>query len=64
MYYQISVECLGLDSGQDLFIYILAVPALRCCLGFHLVAVSEGYSLVVVRGLLLAVASLVEDRRL
>ena len=44
--------------------YILAVPALRCCLGFHLVAVSGGYSLVVMRGLLLAVASLVEERRL
>ena len=33
---------------------------LCCCLGFFLVAVSQGYTLVVVRGLLIAVASLVE----
>ena len=32
--------------------------------GLPLVAVSGGYSLVVMRGLLLAVASLVEERRL
>ena len=32
---------------------------LRCCVGFSLVAVSASYSLVVVHGLLIAVASLV-----
>ena len=54
-----------LNPGQApvcLFIYVLAELALRCCLGFHLVAVSGGYSLVLMRGLLLAVASLEEHR--
>ena len=35
---------------------------LRCCVGFSLVSESRGYSLVVVRGLLTVVASLVEHR--
>lgn len=68
-YYQdFCWECLGLDSRTStclfiyLFIYLLAELALRCCLGFHLVAVSGGYSLVLMRGLLLAVASLEEHR--
>ena len=33
--------------------------ALRCCMGFALVAASRGYSLVAVHRLLIAVASLV-----
>ena len=42
------------------FTYLfLAVLGLRCCVGFSLVAVSASYSLVVVHGLLIAVASLV-----
>ena len=35
---------------------------LCCCAGFSLVVESRGYSLVVVRGLLTVVASLVEHR--
>ena len=42
-------------------IYFLAVLGLRCCTGFSLVAASGGSSLVVVRGLLIAVASLVAE---
>ena len=41
-----------------LFIY-LAVLGLPCSVGFSLVVVSGGYSLVVVHGLLIVVASLV-----
>ena len=43
------------------YIYILAVLGLCCCTGFSLVAASGGYSLVV-SGLFIAVASLVEHR--
>ena len=43
------------------FIFILAVLGLHCCVGFSLVAASGGYSLVVVRRLLVAVASLVVE---
>ena len=39
-----------------LFIYLLAVLGLHCCLGFSLVGVSRGYSLVVAHRLLLVVA--------
>ena len=42
-----------------LFTLFLAVLDLSCCAGFSLVAVSRGYSLVAVRGLLIVVASLV-----
>ena len=50
------MEVLGL-----LFIYlcILAVLGLRCCVGFSRVAASKGYSLVATHGLLIVVASLV-----
>ena len=46
-----------------LFIYLfLAVLGLCCCMGFSLVAVSRGYSLVVVpTRLLIEVASLVVE---
>ena len=43
--------------------FCLAVLALRCWVGFSLVA-SRGYSLVETHGLLIAVASLVAERRL
>ena len=47
------------------FTYLfLAVLGLRCCVGFSLVAVSASYSLVVVHGLLIAVASLLVEHRL
>ena len=36
------------------------VLGLRCCVSFSLVASSWGYSLLIVRGLLIAAASLVE----
>ena len=37
---------------------------LGCCTGFSLVVASRGYSLVVVSGLLIAVASLIAEQRL
>ena len=45
-----------------LLILFLAVLGLHCCSGFSLVAVSRGYSLVVVCRHLIAVESLVEYR--
>ena len=45
---------------QNLFMYLFsAVLDLHCCLGFSLVAVSGGYSVIVAHGFLIAVASLV-----
>ena len=45
-----------------LFVYLfLAVLGLRCCTGFSLLAASGGYSLVAMRSLLIAVASLVAE---
>ena len=47
------------------FIYfILALLGLHCSAGFYLVVVSEGYSLVVVCGLFLAMVSLVVEHGL
>ena len=43
---------------------LLAVLGLHCCTGFSLVAASRGYSLVAVRGLLIAAASLVVEHGL
>ena len=47
------------------FIYVcislLAVLGLHCCAGFSLVVVSRGCSLIVVCGLLIAVASLAAE---
>ena len=50
----------------DFIIYLLflAVLDLRCYMWLSLVAASRGYSLVVVRGLLIVVASLVVEHRL
>ena len=46
------------------FMYLfLAVLGLRCCAGFSLVAVSKA-TLVAMRGLLIAVASFVVERKL
>ena len=47
-----------------LFIYLLAVLGLGAAQAFSLVAVSRGYSPVVVGGMLIAVASLVVEHRL
>ena len=47
-----------------MFIFILAVLGLHCCMGFSLVAASGGFALVVVRRLLVAVASLVAEHGL
>ena len=41
------------------FLLFLAVLCLHCCVGFSLLATSRGSSLVVVHGLLIAVASLI-----
>ena len=46
------------------FFFFLAVLGLHCCPGFFLVVVNGGYSLVVVHGLLIAVAFLVAGHRL
>ena len=44
-----------------LFYYFLAVLGFHCCTGFSLVALSGGYPLVVVLGLLITVASPVAE---
>ena len=47
------------------FIYLfLAVLGLHCCMGFSLVAVSRGYSVVAMHRLLTVLASLVSEHRL
>ena len=52
------------DIFKFFFLFILAVLGLWCYgMGFSLVAVSGGYSLVAVCGLLIAVASLFAERR-
>ena len=40
-----------------IYLFVLSVPGLHCCPGFSLVADSVGFSPVVVRRLLTAVAS-------
>ena len=47
-----------------LFVYLLTVLGLHCSLGFSLVVVSGGYSLVLVHGLLFVVSSLAAERGL
>ena len=47
---------------QILYLFILAVLGLHWCMGFSLVAVSWGYSLVVMLGLIIGVASLVVEQ--
>ena len=42
----------------------MAAVGLRCCAGFSLVVASRGCSVVVVRGLLILVASLVAEHKL
>ena len=49
---------------KNLYLFILAVLGLHCCIGVSLVVASGGYSLVVVCGLLVVVASLVVEHRL
>ena len=46
------------------YVYFLAVLGLHCYAGFSLAAVIRGYSLLVVRRLLIAVPSLVAEHRL
>ena len=51
-----------LPIKKKIFTYLfLAMLGLHCCTNFSLVAVSRGYSLVVVHGLLISVASLVVE---
>ena len=49
---------------KKLFKFIVGCVGLRFCTGFSLVVASGGYTLAAVRGLLLAVASLVVEHRL
>ena len=44
------------NSLSPFFVFVLAVLVLRCSTGFSLVAVSRGYSLQAVRGILIVVA--------
>ena len=44
------------------YLFILAALGLCCCVGFSPVAMSGGYSLVVVHWFLIAVASLVAEK--
>jgi len=54
-----------LPIKKNIFTYLfLAVLGLHCCTNFSLVAVSRGYSLVAVHGLLIVVASLVAEHGL
>ena len=46
-----------LGSDPPCFFFFLAVLGLQCRTGFSLVVASRGYSLVAVRGLLIAIAS-------
>ena len=47
---------------KKIIYFFLAVLGLCCCMSFSLLAVSRGYSPLVVLGPLIAVASLVEHR--
>ena len=47
-----------------LFIYLLAVLGLHCCMGFSLAVVSRGYSVFVVCGFLIVLASFIMDHGL
>ena len=46
------------------FYLFLAVLGLHCCMGFYLITVHRGYSLIVVLWLLTAVASLIVEHGL
>jgi len=50
------VDHQGIPLHLFLFCFVLAVLVLHCYMGFSLVAVSGGYSLHAVRGVLIAVA--------
>ena len=47
-----------------IYLFILTVLGLRCCLGFSLVVAIRGYSVVGVLGLVIAVASFVVEHGL
>ena len=55
---------LYLKKKKKIIYLFLAVPGLCCCVGFSLIAVKGGYSLVVVHRLPIAVVSLVAENRL
>ena len=55
---------LRLSSLKKKNYFFLAVLGLCCCVGFSLVVASEGYSLVVVCGLLIVLASLAVENGL
>ena len=56
--------CRFIPLSTDLFIYLLAVVGLHFCTGVPLVVASGGYSLIAVRRLLIATASLVAEHGL
>ena len=61
VFFQVIYQC----SLKKKIIYLfLAGLGLHCCADFSLVAGSRGYSTVAVRGLLIAVASLVAEHAL
>ena len=55
---------LGCNGFLHFLIYFLAVLGFRCCVGFSLIVLSKDCSLVVMRRLLIAVASLIVEHRL
>ena len=65
IYMNNTLQSISLSLSLFLKLYLfLAVLGLHCCADFSLVAVSRRYSLVAMRGFLLAVASLVAKDRL
>ena len=64
LFWLVLHEHRGAHNFFIILFFFLAVLGLHCCAGFSLIAVSGGYSPVVVRGRLLAVACLVVGHRL
>lgn len=58
------VICVRFFLKKLLILFILAVPSPRCVVSFSLVAVSRGFSRVVMPGLLAALPSLVVEHGL
>ena len=63
-------KTVGLYISIDFFFFLIFIPLFlsvlgsHCCSSFSLVETSQGYSLVVMQGLLTLVASLVAEHRL
>ena len=61
---ELGIRIQSAGSPVNFICLFLAVLGLHCCTGFSLVMESGGYSLASVRGLLIAVASLVAEHGL